>query len=351
MIIHLTRVEFKRRYGIAELIEDGTMLSYFHLHLEESQELTSISSLLKDAGKEKEMDAARAEKKFTRQYLHSQWVKRFDKQPISAIREYLGEKVALYFAYCGLYTNWLIFPSVAGLIVTVFGFARLAAYVNLFSYFRSGNGVTSANWYLVYDNALMPVYCIFLNLWSSSFLDFWKRRNNFLALKWGVLDNKLAEPTRRQFTPTSQTPSLVTGTMVPYYPTWKRVLRQSVTIIAILSMLALVVLTIFGQVVFQSLYLPQEDDVVTNSIVLTISGYVFTKLLMTIFKPVAERLSEWENYELESVHLDARNLKVYSFIFVNVFSVCNGILMALASLLPDLCPAFFLSKRHSQMRS
>jgi hypothetical protein len=40
-----------------------------------------------------------------------------------------------------------------------------------------------------------------------------------------------------------------------------------------------------------------------------------------MFKPVAERLSEWENYELEKDHLNARNLKVWSFIFVNLFSV------------------------------
>jgi hypothetical protein len=129
MIIHLTRVEYKRRYGIAELIEDGTMLNFFHLHRENSHDLSSIVSInkhLKDKDKEAELDDARAEKKFNRDYLHKYWVKRFGKQPISAIREYLGEKVALYFAYCGLYTNWLVFPSVAGGVVSLYGLSRLA---------------------------------------------------------------------------------------------------------------------------------------------------------------------------------------------------------------------------------
>jgi hypothetical protein len=87
-------------------------------------------------------------------------------------------------------------------------------------------------------------------------------------LKWGVLENKLAEPTRRQLALTTQTPSLVTGTMVLYYPTWKRVLRQSVTTVAILTMLALVVFNIFGQVEFQRYILPQDDTFATNSVLL-----------------------------------------------------------------------------------
>jgi anoctamin-10 len=107
------------------------MLTFFHLHSREDS--NNLSSIIIKETEETEMESAKVEKRFTRQYLHTNWVKRFDRQPISAIREYLGEKVALYFAYCGLYTNWLMFPSAAGVIVTVYGFTRLALYVLRYS--------------------------------------------------------------------------------------------------------------------------------------------------------------------------------------------------------------------------
>jgi hypothetical protein len=132
------------------------------------------------------------------------------------------------------------------------------------------------------------------------------------------------------------------------------VLRQSVTLFAILTMLALVCLTIFAQIMFQKSYLPQNNDSFLtaryNSIVLSISGYAFTKILIAIFKPIAESLSEWENYELESVHLDARNLKVYSFIFVNLFSVLISISYSyIASRLSCICKTVPFSVWNPQM--
>ena len=37
-------------------------------------------------------------------------------QPLDEIRDYFGEKVAIYFAWAGLYTQCLRFPSLLGLV-------------------------------------------------------------------------------------------------------------------------------------------------------------------------------------------------------------------------------------------
>ena len=42
-------------------------------------------------------------------------------QPLDRIRDYFGEKVALYFAFIQFYTRWLIPFSIIGLIVTFYG--------------------------------------------------------------------------------------------------------------------------------------------------------------------------------------------------------------------------------------
>jgi hypothetical protein len=51
-----------------------------------------------------------------RKWLIDNWVKRFWRpQPITAVKNYFGEKLALYFVWLGHYTLWLAFASLVGL--------------------------------------------------------------------------------------------------------------------------------------------------------------------------------------------------------------------------------------------
>ena len=62
--------------------------------------------------------------------MHSTQLKRewalsfFRRQPMDKIREYLGEKIALYFAYLGFYTVWLMWAALAGVLVAIYGIAN-----------------------------------------------------------------------------------------------------------------------------------------------------------------------------------------------------------------------------------
>jgi anoctamin-7 len=42
-------------------------------------------------------------------------------QPLDAIRNYFGEQIAIYFAWLGFYTGWLIPVSVIGVLVFIYG--------------------------------------------------------------------------------------------------------------------------------------------------------------------------------------------------------------------------------------
>lgn len=284
-ILEITRAStLIKTFGIADLIADGAYTNFFLLHISN------------DVG-------------CNRKYLDEKWIKSFGLQPISVIREYFGEKIALYFGFCGFYFRWLIFPSVAGLAVVINGLIIV-----------SDLGISSSTWRNLYDNKLTPYFGIFMNLWATTFLEFWKRRNCFFALNWGVLELKQVETIRHGFKASKIQKSLITGTDVPYFPSSARLLRQSVTLLAVTLMLAIVSLTIYGQTLLQVNYI-RADSFAFNSILISISGYVFISILRFIFSPIAERLSTWENYETESVQVNSRNLKLWSFIFANVFSV------------------------------
>lgn len=43
-------------------------------------------------------------------------------QPLDAIKEYFGAKVAIYFAWLGFYTHMLIPVSICGILFFVYGF-------------------------------------------------------------------------------------------------------------------------------------------------------------------------------------------------------------------------------------
>ena len=123
-------------------------------------------------------------------------------QPLDAIAEYFGENVAFYFAWVQFYTKWLILPSLAG-----FGLFILQI--------RSGS----------IDHPLLPFYSLFMAVWATFFLVFWRRRKHELAYRWGVLYHEDAEVPRPEFYGEPRR-SEVTGEWEVYYPKWKRTMKQ-----------------------------------------------------------------------------------------------------------------------------
>lgn len=63
-----------------------------------------------------------------RHQLSREWasVKRWAHyQPLDQIRDYFGEKFAIYFAWLGFYTNMLILPSIVGILCFIYGCATV----------------------------------------------------------------------------------------------------------------------------------------------------------------------------------------------------------------------------------
>jgi len=57
----------------------------------------------------------------TRQRINDAWVRFFKYQPLWMIRDYFGEKIGFYFAWCGALITTLWGPMVFGLIVFAYG--------------------------------------------------------------------------------------------------------------------------------------------------------------------------------------------------------------------------------------
>jgi len=105
----------------------------------------------------------------------------FKRQPLQLIRNYLGEEITLYFAWLGFYTQWLWYATVAGVIATPFWLVD-----------RFTHSYPFASW-------ATTIYAIFLSLWATFFLEYWKRFNNSLNYQWGMLEYKETESERPSF--------------------------------------------------------------------------------------------------------------------------------------------------------
>ncbi|KAE8720043.1 Anoctamin-like protein [Hibiscus syriacus] len=80
-------------------------------------------------------------------------------QPIDEIYVYYGTKIAVYFAFLGMYTRWMIFPAAFGLILHFIDFGSLKLLV-------------------------FPAFFISIVLWAVLFFQFWKRKNSALSARW-----------------------------------------------------------------------------------------------------------------------------------------------------------------------
>ncbi|XP_008380823.3 anoctamin-like protein At1g73020 isoform X1 [Malus domestica] len=85
----------------------------------------------------------------------------FTNQPIDEIYAYFGAKIAIYFAFLGMYTRWLLFPAAFGLIMHMFDFGSLQLLV-------------------------LPIFFVCIILWAIMFSQFWKRKNSALLARWQI---------------------------------------------------------------------------------------------------------------------------------------------------------------------
>ena len=87
-------------------------------------------------------------------------------QPLVDIREYFGEKVALFYAWLGHYTYYLLFPALASILVAIIRATPIG---------RPRNG--SIDWVSV-------GMAIFIITWVVFYMRSWEAEEKAIAIKW-----------------------------------------------------------------------------------------------------------------------------------------------------------------------
>lgn len=224
------------------------------------------------------------------------------------IQKYFGEKITLYFAFLGLYTVSLIPPAVIGII-----------------YF-----VTS--WRSVYREA---IFAIFNLIWSTIFLETWKRYCVELTYSWGTINtavSKFEEPRANFYGTLGRNP--VTGKPEVVYPKWKRALRfyaVTVPVISLCLFVAFLVMLFYFWMQKWADSLHEEDKGWISFMLLLVPTAIYAVIigiLNSIYRIVAKKLNDFGKWPTSFSLKTSVNLKMMylkeTFIQLGTEFCCRG---------------------------
>ncbi|XP_061140229.1 anoctamin-10 isoform X1 [Syngnathus typhle] len=244
-------------------------------------------------------------------------------QPLDSVNAYFGSTVGFYFSFLDFYTWSLLPPAILGLFITYFSSEVQKEAVEAVAGSQAeiheedaGLGVSGH-----------MIQAVFSMLWSTVFMELWKRRSASNSYRWGTLDlaERFAEP-RPGFHGDLGMNS-VTGRMEPLFPEWQRDLRMALVSVPVVGLFLGMVL--LGMLCFywaenQVMWIHEEWDSVVSQTLLyapSVLHIVYTNVLATGYKTVAQSLTEFENHREESAFQNHLTAKVLVFTFFNYFAV------------------------------
>ncbi|KAM4847054.1 anoctamin-1 isoform 2-T2 [Thomomys bottae] len=143
-----------------------------------------------------------------RKLLYEEWASYrvfYKYQPIDLVRKYFGEKIGLYFAWLGAYTQMLIPASVVGIIVFLYGCATVDDNIpsmemcdqrnnitmcplcdRTCSYWKMSSACATARASHLFDNPATVFFSVFMALWAATFMEHWKRKQMRLNYLWDL---------------------------------------------------------------------------------------------------------------------------------------------------------------------
>ncbi|KAK1900613.1 Anoctamin-7 [Dissostichus eleginoides] len=237
-----------------------------------------------------------------RQILYSHWATWSSwrsYQPLDHIREYFGEKIALYFAWLGNYHMSTKPPL------------------------RTPQCVSTAG---------TVFFSAFMSLWAVTFLEFWKRTCSSLSHRWDCSEfQDIEERPRPEFTAmapmTIRNP--VTGAEEPYFPENKRINRTLTGFMAIIIMVAVVLIFLMAIILYRTILtivIDKSDTPLTGfapriaSITGSMLNLLVILMLSKVYTSLAHILTRWEMHRTQSKYEDMFILKVFIFQFINFYS-------------------------------
>ncbi|XP_070929872.1 anoctamin-7 isoform X1 [Macaca nemestrina] len=331
--------EKKNLLGIHQLLAEGVLSAAFPLH---------------DGPFKTPPEGPKAPHLNQRQVLYQHWArwgKWYKYQPLHHVRRYFGEKVALYFAWLGFYTGWLLPAAVVGTLVFLVGCflvfsdiptQELCGSKDSFEmcplcldcpFWLLSSACALAQAGRLFDHGGTVFFSLFMALWAVLLLEYWKRKSATLAYRWDCSDYEdIEERPRPQFAASAPTtaPNPITGEDEPYFPERSRARRMLAGSVVIVVMVAVVVMCLVSIILYRAIMaivVSRSGNTLLAawasriaSLTGSVVNLIFILILSKIYVSLAHVLTRWEMHRTQTKFEDAFTLKVFIFQFVNFYS-------------------------------
>eukprot|EP00607_Mallomonas_marina_P002350 CAMPEP_0182425280 /NCGR_PEP_ID=MMETSP1167-20130531/11642_1 /TAXON_ID=2988 /ORGANISM="Mallomonas Sp, Strain CCMP3275" /LENGTH=733 /DNA_ID=CAMNT_0024605807 /DNA_START=65 /DNA_END=2266 /DNA_ORIENTATION=- len=211
------------------------------------------------------------------------------KEPLEYMKEYFGEKIGLYFKFMSHLNTWLLIPATLGL-----GAQIIVFYYNDFSH------------------PILPVYAAVTLVWAILMQEFWKRREKYSAMRWGMIGFENNQKDRAEFRGKIEI-SYTDGQPHLYYPTKSTRNMSMCTTLVVLMIIFLVIAAVVG--IYALRYLQ-----ILNQIAASVVNSAQIQIFNLIYSFVADRLTEMENHRTITAFEDSLIGKLFLFQFVNSYA-------------------------------
>ncbi|XP_015266714.1 PREDICTED: anoctamin-5 isoform X2 [Gekko japonicus] len=343
--------EGKKKFGLKRLLNNGTYTAAYPLH---------------DCQYWKKSNDPKCDNE--RYTLYREWARFFQfykEQPLDLIRKYYGERIGIYFAWLGFYTEMLFFAAVVGFVCFLYGAFTMNE--NMSSqeicdtniggdiimcplcdrkcdYWRLNSTCESSQYSHLFDNVATLFFAIFMGIWVTLFLEFWKRRQARLKYEWDLVDFE-EEQQQLQLRPeyeakcTQKRKNPVTQEMEPYLPLTSQAVRFCISGTTVLFWISLIIASMIAVIVYRlavyaafASFMENAQTptpirrLLTPQLATSVTASFLNFVIIMILNFLYERIAIWiTDMEIPRTHLEYENrltMKMFLFQFVNYYSSC-----------------------------
>jgi anoctamin-10/anoctamin-7 len=235
-------------------------------------------------------------------------------QPFDQIRDYFGEKIALYYQFMGHYTLWLVVPAIIGVVVQQLVWSKPDYPLNLAKYQLNITASPPTG----YDpQVFQGLYAFIMSLWAVVMLEYWKQKESRIALTWGMTQFEAAEPDRPEYIGKPMK-SYIDGSDMLYFPPKEAKTRLSQSVSIVLAFGSLVVGIVFGIYAIRE-SLSKGDSASYASIAASILNAIQIQVMNAIYAKVSVSLNDAENHRTDTNYEDSLITKTFVFQFINSY--------------------------------
>ncbi|XP_068116453.1 anoctamin-5 isoform X3 [Hyperolius riggenbachi] len=345
--------EDKRRFGIKKLLTNGTYNTAFPLH---------------DCQYWKRSQEEKCENERFTLYKHwARFGKFYKEQPLDLIRKYYGEKIGIYFAWLGFYTEMLFLAALVGSLCFLYGLVTMDDSISSkeicdrnigghiimcplcdkrCEFWRLNSTCEPSRYSHLFDNVATLVFAVFMGIWVTLFLELWKRRQARLEYEWDLVDFEEeqqqlqlrpeyeAKCTKKKKNPVTQEIEMVLKRSYANFfgsllLCWTAIVFWILLIIA--SVIAIIVYRLavyaaFASVMENNHALEPISGLLTPQLATSVTASCLNFIIIMILNFLYERVAIWiTDMEIPRTHLEYENrltMKMFLFQFVNYYSSC-----------------------------